>query len=70
MLVPLLEERGAGMVVRVGSVAGDRGRLGDYAYGASKTGFHTYLSGLRKRFGRSGAHFVTVKLGTANTAMT
>ena len=70
LLSPLLEERGAGTVVGVGSVAGDRGRLGNYVYGASKAGFHTYLSGLRNRLGRSGVHVVTVKPGTVDTAMT
>lgn len=69
-LAPLLEERGTGTVVGVGSVAGDRGRLGNYVYGASKAGFHAYLSGLRNRLGRSGVHVVTVKPGTVDTAMT
>jgi short-subunit dehydrogenase len=70
MLAPVLEERGTGTVVGVGSVAGDRGRLGNYVYGASKAGFHAYLSGLRNRLGRSGVHVVTVKPGTVDTAMT
>ena len=69
-IAPLLEERGDGTVVGVGSVAGDRGRLGNYVYGASKAGFHAYLSGLRNRLGRSGVHVVTVKPGTVDTAMT
>lgn len=69
-LVPLLEERGDGIVVGVGSVAGDRGRLGNYVYGAAKAGFHTYLSGLRNRLGRAGVHVLTVKPGPVDTAMT
>lgn len=69
-LAPILEARGTGTVVGVGSVAGDRGRLGNYVYGASKAGFHAYLSGLRNRLGRSGVHVVTVKPGTVDTAMT
>ena len=70
MLAPVLEERGKGTVVGVGSVAGDRGRLGNYVYGSAKAGFHAYLSGLRNRLGRSGVHVVTVKPGTVDTAMT
>ena len=66
----MLETQGSGTVVGVGSVAGDRGRLGNYVYGAAKAGFHTYLSGLRNRLGRSGVHVVTVKPGTVDTAMT
>lgn len=69
-IAPLLEERHKGVVVGVGSVAGDRGRLSNYVYGAAKAGFHTYLSGLRNRLGRSGVHVVTVKPGTVDTAMT
>ena len=57
-------------VVGVGSVAGDRGRIGNYVYGSAKAGFHAYLSGLRNRLGRSGVHVVTVKPGTVDTAMT
>lgn len=69
-IAPLMEERGEGNVVGVGSVAGDRGRIGNYVYGSAKAGFHTYLSGLRNRLGRSGVHVVTVKPGFVDTAMT
>lgn len=69
-LAPLIEARGRGTIVGVGSVAGDRGRLGNYVYGAAKAAFHTYLSGLRNRLGRSGGHVVTVKPGFVDTAMT
>ena len=69
-LAPMLEERASGTIVGVGSVAGDRGRLGNYVYGSSKSGFDSYLSGLRNRLGRSGAHVVTVKPGMVDSAMT
>jgi short-subunit dehydrogenase len=67
---PLMEARGSGTVIGVGSVAGDRGRIGNYTYGAAKAGFHTYLAGLRNRLTRSGGHVVTVKPGFVDTAMT
>jgi short-subunit dehydrogenase len=70
LLAPLMEERGGGAIVGVGSVAGDRGRLGNYVYGAAKAGFATYLSGLRNRLARSGVHVMTVKPGPVDTAMT
>ena len=70
MLAPHMEERGAGVIVGVGSIAGDRGRLANYVYGAAKAGFATYLSGLRNRMGRKGVHVMTVKPGPVDTAMT
>ncbi len=69
-LAPIMEERKGGTVLGIGSVAGDRGRIGNYTYGAAKAGFHTYLSGLRNRLNRSGGHVVTVKPGFVDTAMT
>jgi short-subunit dehydrogenase len=65
-----MEARGAGNVVGVSSVAGDRGRLGNYVYGSAKAGFTAYLSGLRNRLGRKGVHVMTVKPGPVDTAMT
>jgi short-subunit dehydrogenase len=70
LLAPVIEARGGGTVVGVSSVAGDRGRIGNYVYGATKAGFATYLSGLRNRLNRAGGHVVTVKPGFVDTAMT
>ncbi len=70
MIAPELEQRGGAQVVGVGSVAGDRGRIGNYVYGSAKAGFHTYLAGLRNRLTRAGGHVVTVKPGFSDTAMT
>ncbi len=70
LLAPLLEARGNGTIIGVASVAGDRGRIGNYVYGAAKAGFATYLSGLRNRLARKGAHVITVKPGFVDTAMT
>jgi len=67
---PLMEARGSGTVVGISSVAGDRGRIGNYVYGSAKAGFATYLSGLRNRLTRAGGHVVTVKPGFVDTAMT
>ncbi len=70
MIAPEMETREGGQVVGVGSVAGDRGRIGNYVYGSAKAGFHTYLSGLRNRLNRSNVHVMTVKPGFVDTAMT
>jgi len=69
-LAPLLEKRGSGTIIGVTSVAGDRGRIGNYVYGAAKAGFATYLSGLRNRLARKGVHVMTVKPGFVDTGMT
>ncbi|HVZ27620.1 MAG TPA: SDR family NAD(P)-dependent oxidoreductase [Rhizomicrobium sp.] len=65
-----LEKRGRGTIIALGSVAGDRGRLKNYVYGAAKAGLHAYLQGLRNRLGRHGLHVMTVKPGFVDTAMT
>ena len=68
-LAPLLAARG-GAVAGVSSVAGDRGRVTNYVYGAAKAGFTAYLSGLRNRMARQGVHVMTVKPGPVDTGLT
>ncbi len=66
-----LQERGAGTIVGVSSVAGDRGRASNYFYGAAKAGFSQFLSGLRNRMALAGkVRVVTVKPGFVRTRMT
>jgi hypothetical protein len=65
-----LAERGAGAIVGVSSVAGDRGRGSNYLYGSSKAGVTAYLSGLRARMAPAGVHVLTVKPGLIRTRMT
>lgn len=69
-LAAVLEARRGGCIIGFGSVAGDRGRLKNYVYGAAKAGLHAYLAGLRNRLGRAGVHVMTVKPGFVDTAMT
>ncbi len=68
-LAPIMEAQRGGHVVILGSVAGDRGRLKNYVYGAAKAGLHTYAQGLRARLCRSGVTVLTVKPGFIDTAM-
>lgn len=58
-----------GQIVGLGSVAGDRGRVGAPAYNASKAALHTYLEGLRNRLTRLGVNVLTVKPGFVATDM-
>ena len=64
------EKRGAGCIIGISSVAGDRGRQSNYIYGSAKGAFSTYLDGLRNRLNRSKVHVMTVKPGFVNTKMT
>lgn len=64
------EHRGNGMIIGIGSVAGDRGRQSNYIYGSAKAAFEAYLSGMRNRLVKSGVHVLTVKPGFVNTKMT
>lgn len=67
----MLEDQGTGgMLVALGSVAGDRGRLSNYTYGSAKAGLHAYLQGLRARLASAGIRVLTVKPGPVDTPMT
>ena len=70
MLAERFAARGGGTLVGISSVAGERGRGSNTAYGAAKAGFTAYLSGLRNRLARSGVRVVTVKPGFVRTRMT
>lgn len=59
-----------GVIVLVGSVAGDRGRAGNYAYGATKAAIATFASGLRDRVAFTGVRVVLVKPGFIISPMT
>lgn len=65
-----LAERGKGWICAIGSVAGDRGRPGNYLYGSSKAALATYLQGLRARLAKRGVGVVTIKPGFVDTGMT
>lgn len=64
-----LEAQGGGTLIGISSVAGDRGRAGNYVYGSAKAGLTAYLSGLRARLHGSLVRVVTVKPGFVDTRM-
>jgi short-subunit dehydrogenase len=65
-----LERQGAGFIVGIGSVAGDRGRQSNYLYGSTKAAVAVFLAGLRNRLHNSGIRVLTVKPGFVDTEMT
>lgn len=70
-LANYLEEKGtpAG-IIAISSVSGDRGRQGNYIYGAAKGGLSIFLQGLRNRLAKTPVHVLTVKPGFVATPMT
>jgi decaprenylphospho-beta-D-erythro-pentofuranosid-2-ulose 2-reductase len=64
------EQRRAGTIVVISSVAGDRGRQSNYVYGSAKALVTAFTSGLRQRLYASGVTVVTIKPGFVDTPMT
>lgn len=54
----------------ISSVAGDRGRASNYAYGSAKAAVTAFMSGLRQRLHREGINVLTLKPGFVDTPMT
>ncbi|MFD1341304.1 SDR family NAD(P)-dependent oxidoreductase [Litorisediminicola beolgyonensis] len=65
-----LEHQGYGTLAVIGSVAGDRGRKSNYAYGAAKGLLERYVEGLQHRFGSDGPRAILIKPGPTRTRMT
>lgn len=66
----LLEAQGTGQLAVISSVAGDRGRRGNYLYGAAKAAVSTYLQGLRARLHPLGIAVTDLRPGPVDTPMT
>ncbi len=67
---PHLAAQGSGRIVGISSIAGDRGRRGYPAYGASKAAMDSFLESVRNRVARHGVTVTTIKPGFIDTAMT
>jgi short-subunit dehydrogenase len=66
----LFQGQGAGTIVGTSSVAGERGRIGNPSYQASKAALTSYLESLRNRLTRRGVRVLTVKPGYVATELT
>lgn len=64
------EEKKAGTIVAISSVAGDRGRKSNYIYGSAKGALTILLAGLRNRLAKQGVTVITIKPGFVDTPMT
>jgi short-subunit dehydrogenase len=65
-----LAARRAGVLIVIGSVAGDRGRMSNYIYGAAKGGLGILVQGIAHRLAPTGARAVLIKPGFVDTPMT
>lgn len=65
----MFHQQKSGQIVGISSVAGERGRVGNPSYNASKAALTCYLESLRNRLTRRGVHVLTVKPGYILTDM-
>lgn len=65
-----MKKAGYGTLGIIGSVAGDRGRKSNYAYGAGKALVACYAQGLQHRFAKTNVKIVLIKPGPTDTPMT
>ena len=68
-IAAIFQSANAGQIVGISSVAGERGRVGNPGYNASKAGLTSYLESLRNRLTRHGVNVLTVKAGFVQTDM-
>ena len=66
----VLESQRRGVLIVIGSVAGDRGRASNYVYGAAKGGLGILVQGIAHRLASTGARAVLIKSGFVDTPMT
>ena len=59
-----------GVILVIGSVAGDIGRAKNFVYGAAKGGLEVFCEGARRRFRADGVRVIVVKPGLVDTPMT
>ena len=69
-IVDRLRAQGHGSVVVLSSVAGERARRSNYAYGASKAGLDAFFQGLGDALVGSGVSVMIVRPGFVHTKMT
>jgi NAD(P)-dependent dehydrogenase (short-subunit alcohol dehydrogenase family) len=66
----VLERQRKGVLLAIGSVAGDRGRQSNYVYGSAKAALGVLVEGIAHRLAPTGARAVVVRLGFVDTPMT
>ncbi len=57
------QDKSFSFLLGISSVAGDRGKQSNYLYGSAKSGFSTYLSGLRQKLHKQNIFVLNAKPG-------
>ena len=70
LLANRLDAQGSGCLAVITSVAGDRGRQSNYAYGTAKGMVTRFLQGVRNRLAPRGVSVVDIRPGFVDTPMT
>ena len=73
LLIPLanyFENKKAGQIAVISSIAGDRGKQRNLIYAAAKAALNAFLQGMRNRLYSSGVNVITIKPGNVATPMT
>ena len=70
LLANRFDAQGSGCLAVITSVAGDRGRQSNYAYGTAKGMVTRFLQGLRNRLAPRGVSVVDIRPGFVDTPMT
>ena len=66
----LIKKDNGGKIVVISSVAGDRARISNYAYGTTKNALSFYCDGLGQRLSKYNIDILIVKPGFVDTPMT
>lgn len=70
LLANQMQAQGTGALAVISSVAGDRGRPGNYVYGSAKAAVSVYCEGLRARLFKAGVSLTDIRPGFVDTPMT
>ena len=70
LIAQKMKPQGNGTIAVISSVAGDRGKQSNFAYGSAQAGKSVFTDGLRNRLFHHGVHVLTLKLGFVDTPMT
>lgn len=69
-LAERIRTQGHGAIVALSSVAGERARRSNFAYGSTKAGMDTFYTGLGEALAPEGGHVLVVRPGFVHSSMT